>query len=288
MQEGRPSQTAEIVAFMRATERVRAEADRVLDDPYATWFLTPLSKTRLAAMQFVTRKNGAPLLFPLLTTYIVTRHRYMDDVVTRALADGAEQFIVLGAGYDMRSFRFAEQLAGRPVFEVDHPATAGRKGAIVDKHADERPANLDLRRVTIDFATESLPERLAANGFVAGRKTVVTWEGVSMYLPRAAVKATLRTLADLLGKGSTLTMDFWLPTDSPTLKGTFHRVSGAFLWALGEPVTFGVHPEDVAGLLSREGWTLTDTATADVLEQRYIRDGRHVYPHNFVVTAVTA
>lgn len=285
MQEGRPSHTAEIVAFMRATERVRPEADRVLDDPYATWFLTPLSKTRLAAMRFVSRRQGQPLLFPLLTTYIVTRHRYMDDVVKQALADGTEQFVVLGAGYDMRGWRFAAELAGRPVFEVDHPATAGRKAAIVDAHADQRPAGLDLRRVTIDFATESLPDRLAANGFVAGKKTVVTWEGVSMYLPRAAVKATLKTLSELLGAGSVLTMDFWVPTDSATLSGTFHRVSGAFLWALGEPVTFGVHPEDCGGLLAREGWTLTEVATHDVLEQRYLRDDRRVYPHNFVVTA---
>ncbi len=285
MQEGRASLTAEVVAFMRATERVRPEADRVLDDPYATWFLGPVSNTRLAAMRFVARKSRAPLLLPLLTTYIVARHRYLDDLVKQALADGAEQLLVLGAGYDMRAWRFAAELAGRPVFEVDHPATAGRKASIVDKHAAERPAGLDLRRVTIDFATERLADRLAACGFVAGKKTVVTWEGVSMYLPRAAVKDTLRTLAELVGPGSTLGMDFWVSTDSPTLRGTFHRVSGAFLWALGEPVTFGVHPEDCAGLLAREGWTLTDTATHDVLEQRYIADGRRVYPYNFVVTA---
>lgn len=285
MQEGRASLTAEIVAFMRATERVRPESDRVLDDPYATWFLGPVSNTRLAALRFVARRNGSPLLLPLLTTYIVARHRYLDDVVKSALADGAEQLVVLGAGYDMRAWRFAPELAGRPVFEVDHPATAARKAAILERHAGERPAGLDVRSVTIDFATQSLPERLAANGFVAGRKTVVTWEGVSMYLPRAAVKATLRTLAELLGPGSTLGMDFWVMTDAPTLSGTFHRVSGAFLWALGEPVTFGVHPEDCAALLAREGWTLTDTATHDVLEQRYVRDGRRIYPHNFVITA---
>lgn len=282
MRANQPSQTAEAVCFMRAAERLRPVEHRVLDDGYAAWFLSPLWRARLGGM----RLAGGPRVMSSLSTYIAARHRYMDDVVARTLADPkVTRLVVLGAGYDMRAWRFADLLAGRPVWEIDHPATSARKAAIVGRHADQQPAGLNLHRVTVDFQTETLTDRLAAEGFVAGEPTMFTWEGVSMYLSRGAVKSTLRTLASLGGPGSMLTMDFWLRVDDTTLRGAWHRVSADLLGVLGEPITFGSHPEDVAGLLAREGWEVTDVAAADELTKRYITDGREIYPANFVVTA---
>lgn len=282
MRANLPSQTAEVVCFMRAAERLVPIEHRVLDDAYAAWFLGALWRARLAGM----RVAGGPRVLSTLSNYIVARHRYMDDVVAARLADPAiTRLVVLGAGYDMRAWRFADQLGGRPAYEVDHPATSGRKAKIVERHAAQRPAGLDLRRVTIDFQTETLPERLATAGFEPGEPTIFVWEGVSMYLSRAAVKHTLSTLASLGGPGSTLTMDFWQMPDEATLRGAWHRVSGAFLGVFGEPITFGSHPEDVPGLLEREGWEVTDIAGAQQLGERYITDGRPIYPANFVITA---
>src|ERR1700742_3377099 len=45
----------------------------------------------------------------------------------RLLLDGVDevcQVLILGAGLDSRAYRFAEELSGVRVFEVDHPATA--------------------------------------------------------------------------------------------------------------------------------------------------------------------
>ena len=56
------------------------------------------------------------------------------------------------------------------------------------------PAVFVVRRVEIDFETDSLADRLRAAGFRKGARTFVVWEGVSMYLTRAAVKATLTTI----------------------------------------------------------------------------------------------
>jgi O-methyltransferase involved in polyketide biosynthesis len=38
--------------------------------------------------------------------------------------------------------------------------------------------------------------------------------------------------------------------------------------------------------MARDGWRVTDIADSEELQRRYIRDGRVVYPANFVVHAV--
>ncbi len=283
---GIASITAEVVCFMRALEGRRSPSERVLDDPYAEWFLGPILKAALAG----TKLSGelgmmAERLSPGLTAFIVTRHRFMDDCLARALAQpGIEQVVLLGAGYDTRAYRFAPALGSIPVFEVDHPATSARKASIIADHRNKLPA-VDVRVVEIDFLKDSLTERLRTHGFKKGARTFFVWEGVSMYLSRAAVEANFHTLSELAQAGSELVMDFWFLLDSPDMRATAHRLSPHLLHFLGEPVTFGIHPDDVPGFLGRNGLELLSLATASELESRYIRDGRHVYPANYVVHA---
>lgn len=262
---------------MRAVDQTRPPADRIVDDPYAPWFLGALARAQLSTGRF------AKTFLPGLTGYIQVRHRYMDDRLREALVDGVEQVVVLGAGYDMRAYRFAAELAGRPVFEVDYPSTARRKERLL--HGRSLPP-ADVRRVHIDFQTQTLPGVLEPAGFRTGARTFFFWEGVSMYLTRAAVKGTLGTLHALGGPGSALTMDFWQLLDAPDLVATAHRVSAGLLHFLNEPVTFALHPEDAPDFLGRLGWSVRDVADADTLGRRYVRDGRAVYPANFVVHAV--
>jgi methyltransferase (TIGR00027 family) len=291
----RPSRTAEAVCFMRATDQARPPEERILDDVYASWFLGGFSRTRLGTG----RLAGA--ILPNLTTFVLTRHRYMDERLLAALgaprksgavgvvgtADVrpppvvAEQVLILGAGYDMRAHRFADAIGGRPVFEVDYPSTADRKARLL---AGKPLPPVDKRAVAIDFQKDALADVLVAAGLRPGAPTFVVWEGVSMYLTRAAVKATLTTLRGLLGPGSRLTADFWQYLDAPDLAATAHRVSAGLLHILGEPVTFALHPEEAPGFFARLGWSTVDVADAAELERRYVPDGRRVYAANYVVT----
>src|SRR4029453_8053476 len=101
----------------------------------------------------------AERLSPGVTTFVLVRHRYIDDRLAHALAGvNIRQVVLLGAGYDTRAWRFAQALAGRPVFEVDFPATSARKARILERHAGELPP-VDVRRVEIDFQTQSLEGR---------------------------------------------------------------------------------------------------------------------------------
>jgi methyltransferase (TIGR00027 family) len=207
-------------------------------------------------------------LGPSATTYVPLRHRYIDDHLVEALDRGAEQVVLLGAGYDTRAYRFADRLHGRPVFEVDLAAISRAKATKVARHAHELP-RANVVRVEIDFESQQLQDVLPASGFVVGRPTFFTWEGVPMYLTRAAVKSTLDAVHELGGDGSQLAHDMWHLVDDPGPLGTARRSVPNALSLIGEPVTFGVHPEDYEQLLARHGFRIVDLATASELQERY-------------------
>lgn len=289
MQQSSPSRTAEVVCLFRALEHQRRAPVRILDDPYAQRFLGRATSTALRASRAAGRlAELPPRLSAGLATYVLARHRFMDDALGAALArtgaERVEQVLVLGAGYDTRAWRFAEALAGRPLFEVDFPSTSKRKEQIARRAATELPAT-SVHRVQVDFLQETFDGPLLRAGFGRGARTFVIWEGVSMYLTRSAVKATLALVHALCAPGSELVLDFWFLLDAPDHRAAAHRFSANLLHLLGEPVLFGVHPEDAGAFLAREGFALVDLADADALGARYVRDRRAVYPANFVVHA---
>jgi methyltransferase (TIGR00027 family) len=61
--------------------------------------------------------------------------------------------------------------------------------------------------VSIDFRHDKLGEVLAAAGYDSARETFFICEGVTMYLPEAAVEETLRWVA-AQAPGSTIVFDF--------------------------------------------------------------------------------
>jgi methyltransferase (TIGR00027 family) len=282
-----PSTTAEAVCLMRAWEHTRPAARRVVDDPYARWFLGPVLRAALA-YEGVTPDLGAYVDWATdgIVAFVVARHRYMDDALLRA-APRMDQVVLLGAGYDMRAYRFARQLRRCRVFEVDHPATAARKARVLDRRRRELPETAVVR-VEVDFETQSFRRQLRKAGFVEKRRTFFIWEGVSMYLSRAGVTSTLETIRAMSGPGSQLVMDCWYLPDEPDLMASARRWTTNLLTLLGEPVTFSLHPDDAAPFLARHGLRLRELADAETLRRRYLRRRRHVYPTNYLIHAVAA
>jgi len=118
------------------------------------------------------------------------RTRFIDEGLARAIADGATQVIVLGAGFDTHAYRCQELLAQARIFEVDRPATQELKKQRVHDAVGTPPANLTY--VPIDFQHEDLPEVLRRHGYDPAQRTFFILEGVTMYLPEDAARATFR------------------------------------------------------------------------------------------------
>lgn len=272
----RPSVTAQWTALVRARELFRPPGQRILTDEFASLFLDGPHRAALRA----SRLGDGPLRWAerrettALAAFVLCRHRFIDDHLLAALGSGAEQVVILGAGYDSRAYRFAKTLAGRPVFEVDLPATSRRKAAIVAAHP-ERFAGAHVSRVETNFATEPLADRLTAAGLTAGARTFVVWEGVSMYLDRAAVGATLDTMRVLCAPASALAMDLWDGAGGTGPLVPLRQFVARSLRLVGEPVRFGVLPGRVGALFAEHGFEATEVVTGPELARRYATDGRH-------------
>src|SRR5262245_27224325 len=126
MQTGRPSTTAEIMAFFRALESVRQPMHhRLFHDPFATRFLRPW--LRIMVLGSVVPLIGRLLLrsidrrWPGARTSAIARTRLIDDWTNDGIAGGAAQVVILGAGFDSRAWRLPA-LGKATVFELDHPA----------------------------------------------------------------------------------------------------------------------------------------------------------------------
>ncbi|HZF29780.1 MAG TPA: SAM-dependent methyltransferase [Gammaproteobacteria bacterium] len=138
--------------------------------------------------------------------FMTVRTRFIDAALERAIADGATQVVILGAGFDSHAYRFQELLADVRVFEVDRPATQAFKRQRVDEALGGPPANLTY--AAIDFEREDLPGGLARYGHDPSRRTFFIMEGLVMYLPEAAVRATLAFVASH-APGSSVVFDFF-------------------------------------------------------------------------------
>jgi methyltransferase (TIGR00027 family) len=255
----------------RALEQLKPPDQRVIDDPWARLFLSPPGRQALAAWSGSLTGRVLRRLGVTGTTYVPLRHRFIDEHLVAALDGGAAQVVVLGAGYDTRAYRFAEQLEGRPVYEVDLAAISRAKAATISRYRDRFP-DTDVVRVEIDFETQALGGVLLDHGFTTGRRTFFIWEGVPMYLTRAAVKATLDAIHELGGAQSELAHDMWYLVDDPGPMGTARRSAPGALSLIGEPVTFGMHPEEYPYFLSLRGFRVVDLALASELHARYAPD----------------
>ncbi len=127
-----------------------------------------------------------------------------------------------------------------------------------------------LRLVPVDFeAGDGSWERLAASGFDSGRPAVVASTGVSMYLTKDAILATLRQVA-ALAPGSTLAMTFLLPlelADPEVRPGLQLAEKGAR--ASGTPFVSFFTPTEMLTLAREAGFREVQHVSAATLAQRY-------------------
>src|SRR5262249_25038716 len=112
-------------------------------------------------------------------------------------------------------------------------------------------------------------ERLAASGFDPQRPAVVASTGVSMYLTKEAIEATLRQIATL-APGSTLAMSFMLPIEmlDPDIRfGVERAAEGAR--AAGKPFLSFFTPAEMMALARKAGFKDAQHVSAAALAERY-------------------
>ncbi|HEY4184583.1 MAG TPA: class I SAM-dependent methyltransferase [Polyangia bacterium] len=265
-----PDHTAVRVALWRALH--------VAVDPPPHVFADEIG-LRLAAPEdaWRERRDMDPGFTRTFRAGIVARARVVEDLVAAEAARGVGQYVILGAGLDTFAQRRPEVggegresgAGGRlHVFEVDQPGTqAWKRRRLVDLGFGVPPW---LHLVPVDFeAGDSWLDRLAAAGFDAARPAVVASTGVSMYLTKEAIAATLRQVAGL-GPGSTLAMTFILPMDLADPEERAGReIAEKGARAAGTPFISFFAPAEIVELARACGFKEARVVSRDEVVQRY-------------------
>jgi methyltransferase (TIGR00027 family) len=264
MRKNQSSMTAAGIAIVRAIESERPAARRICYDPYARRMV---SGFLFHLVRFFDRLGYGELRGPGVMGFLVARERHIDEFLQACLADGLEQLVILGAGFDARAYRF--DFEGRvKVFEVDHPATQATKRARIRQIFGREPEHVVY--VPIDFNTQSLAQRLAEAGYAGTGRTLFIWQGVTQYLTPAAVDATLAFIAGHSGPGSAVIFDYMY---TALLDGTVKRGEVAKMrrdrWMFGEDFQFAIPQGAVTAFLEQRGFTRVQDADHEFLHRVY-------------------
>jgi methyltransferase (TIGR00027 family) len=268
MSSGKPSEvssTARYMALFRALESARGRS-ALFQDRSARIFLPPALRGLATAARIgvVGRlvERIIDVRWPGAWSSGVARTRLIDDWIGEAVAAGARQLVILGAGFDCRASRLAA-LARTPVFEAD------RAALLADKQRRLQRAGLTVRRdvvaVPVDFLHDDLKTRLTAAGVRGSERTLFLWEGVTNYLNADSVSAVFDLVARIGGPGSRIIFTYVHADvldggfDAPGLEALFARLA-----ASGERWTFGFHPDRLGDYVARHGLRLmADLGAAD-------------------------
>lgn len=278
-----PSRTALGVALRRAAHQV-LDTPRVLDDPLALTIVGADRNPHLRA-EMLHREGGVTA--PFVRAFMAVRSRLAEDELEAAVARGVRQYVVLGAGLDTFAYRQPASAVGLSIFEIDHPDTQRWK---LEKLREARvavPAN--VTHIPADLSRRTLRETLADVGIGVGQPTFFAWLGVSMYLERDAVIATLADIRAAAGGRGGVVFDYIAdPARLPLRhRAVFDRYAEG-VRNLGEPwISFFVS-DALANDLHALGFTSVSDLDGDELNRRYFAgrtDGLRVAGVSHIISA---
>ena len=200
-------QSAQTVAALRAAVTNETSLAVACEDRLAKYFISLRERLLTAVLPQPLIRWALERAAPGSYGFAIARTRCFDDALLSEAADGIQQVVILGAGYDSRAIRFANELKGVRVFEVDHPGTQARKMSILLRSNIEVPKNVQY--VPVDFNRDALEAELVKKGFSRSRRTLFLWEGVSYYLQKPVVAGVLRFAASC-APGSSIVFDYAL------------------------------------------------------------------------------
>jgi len=293
--------TAQGVAKQRLIETLAKPEERIINDPYADRFVLGASFIKFMGHEFNVWLGQK--VVPGFHEHLISRTRFIDDLIKASAASGVEQYVILGAGYDSRAHRLElpsslrifevdqpevqsrkrsrahrlELPSSLRIFEVDQPEVQSRKRTKLPK---ELPNSENITYVAVDFTHQSLTEQLMDSGFDQSKSTVFTLEGVSQYITKEAFSSTIKEVATLTQKASSI---FFISYVSELLdnnpeacfgKGYPNAEKRAKLITygsakVGEPWISFYGAEEIESVLSQNGYSVKENVTLKDLNSRY-------------------
>ncbi|MCH7337226.1 class I SAM-dependent methyltransferase [Acinetobacter sp. NIPH 2699] len=271
MKKGQSSRTAEAAAALRANHSQNA-SNPVFSDPYA-FELTSTGWKKLLTTSLTVKVINSSVFnrtLGLLTGQVVGRSRYAEDLLQQAIAQGIQQYVLVGAGLDSFILRQAGQYPNLKIFEVDHPDTQVAKQKKLYEFG-EIPTNVEF--VAIDFEKESIAEALARSGFQQDQPAFFSWLGTTHYLEPETTLNTLLSIAKIAVPNSEVVLDYSI--DYRELQGVERFGSlfvSQFTRFLKEPLKGQFRPKVLHQAVEKMGYVVVEDLSGDGLSERYFQD----------------
>lgn len=280
--------TAQGVAKQRLIESLAQPENRLIYDPYAENFVFGSGIVKLMGHKlsvWITKK-----FIPGLHEHLISRTRFIDDLIEKFANKKFEQYVILGAGYDSRAHRL-NLPSGLKIFEVDQSEIQERK---LSKLSDDSSNSENITYVSVDFNIQSLKEQLLINGFDKSKSTIFTLEGVSQYITKKALNSTLNELAVLTKNSNSILFISYvnrLLRKNPMAcfgKGYDKcERKAALIQNLsarsGEPWISLYSSEEIKDLLSQNGYLLKEDKTLADLNSKYFTPIERTIPENQIL-----
>ena len=279
--------TAQGVAKQRLIESLAKPDRRIIYDPYAKNFVLGANIIKLMGHRLSVWLGNK--IIPGMHEHLISRTRYIDDLIEKSTFANIEQYVILGAGYDSRAHRL--KLPSKlKIFEVDQSEVQELKRL---RLPDNMPNRESITYVDIDFNHQSLKEQLINVGFDQNKSTIFTLEGVSQYISREALDTTLKEVADLNPNSNSKIFISYvnklLKEDSKACFGkgyskpekavSFITNSAA---KMGEPWISFYSAEEIESILSQNNFTLIENKTLADLNSKYFTPVGRTIPENHI------
>lgn len=181
------------------------------------------------------------------------RKIYVNQHVEQAIASGAKQVLILGAGFDTLCLRLAHQYPDVLFVEVDHPATSSAKAkgiALIGL-----PKN--MIQIAADLGHRSLSKILSENPrWDSTVLSILVAEGLFLYLTDNQTRELLSECALCSPKGSQIIFSHKIPGK--------RKILDTILWLIAEPFKSAVRSEDLPVYLNGTGWSIISGVDTDV------------------------
>lgn len=257
MDNRKVSQTAMLIASLRALACYENDAAIRGNDYLAELFLPDDKRIPLKTTEYrpVIKKAIPEGLYE----YVIARTKYFDDLFSQYLFQQIPQIVLLGAGYDSRAYRYANQIKDSKVYEVDAPATQEVKRQILKDNAIEIHPN--VLYVPADFEQGEWFQRLYDAGYQSSLQTLYIWEGVTFYLAPQSVESMLSLLRQHSLTGSILSFDYQHRDNENTLINTGLQ---------DETIKFGLNAKECETYLRDLGYSVIEKVDSEMMNKRYL------------------
>ena len=136
-------------------------------------------------------------------SFLFFRTKKFDEIIKKNI-NSVQQFVILGAGFDLRSLRFNNKKI--QIFELDQKNTQDIKITTLKR---ANILNEKIKYVSCDLNNEDWLDKLITNGFQVDKKTLFLFESVSCYLEKDIVENVLSKISQSCLKGSLIAQDFY-------------------------------------------------------------------------------